>query len=194
MVDCTNIPTLDTVKNFGKDAKVLTEVVTSSADSTIQTDSVGNTHKTLKGLQSEFDSQLSSALATAGYTITGSFEVGTTVSTRSQAVYYAGDPLDNYANEGFYVWTGTFDKIVTAGDTPFDESGWMLAATGYTKQSGAILLMGQEINANMSIPIGQHGFSIAPVVNASVTVPDGSIWLIGGDNARATANIDFGEL
>lgn len=137
----------------------------------------------LSDQQTAFDNQLSSAIATAGYTIVGSFEDGTTVSTRSEAVYYAGDPLDNYANEAFYIWTGAFPKTVTAGDTPFDESGWMLAATGYTKQSGAGLLLGQVFAADVSIPVGQNMFSINPTVNegVTITVPEGSEWVILGD-------------
>jgi hypothetical protein len=129
-----------------------------------------------------FNNQQAAAIAAAGYNVVGSFEDGTTATQLGDAVYYAGDPLDNNANEGFYAWNNTFPKTVTAGTTPFDESGWQLAATGYTKQSGTIQLFGQEIDASISIPTGQHALSINPTINdpAVVTVPLDTQYVILG--------------
>lgn len=50
MTDCTGLPTLQTIQDFNKDAKVLSEVVTSENDRTSQLDSLGNTHLTLTGI------------------------------------------------------------------------------------------------------------------------------------------------
>jgi hypothetical protein len=132
--------------------------------------------------QTDFDNQQASAIAAAGYEIIGNFTDGSSLTKLSDAIYYAGDPLDNFANEGFYAWNGAFPKTVTAGSTPFDESGWQLAATGYTKQSGAIQLFGQVIDANISIPAGQNALSINPTISddVTVTVPVGSEYVILG--------------
>jgi len=132
--------------------------------------------------QTDFDNTQAAAIAAAGYEVIGNFTDGCTVTKLSDAVYYAGDPLDSNANEGFYAWNGAFPKTVTAGSTPFDEQGWQLAATGYTKQSGTIQLFGQTIDADIAIPAGQNALSINPTVSdgVTVTVPVGSEYVILG--------------
>jgi hypothetical protein len=127
----------------------------------------------------QFETESASAIAQAGYEVVGNFTDGVTVSNRAEAVYLSGD------YEGFYVWTGTFPKVVSAGDSPFDEEGWMLAATGYVKQSSAIQLFGQTIDIDLAIPTGQNALSINPTVSdgVTVTVPSDSQYVILGSTS-----------
>lgn len=132
----------------------------------------------LEGKDEEFNSELANAFATLGYTIVGNFTDGCVVNNRSEAVYYAGDPNNNYAYQGVYVWNDTYPKTVTAGTDPISEEGWSFAATGYTKQSGAIMLFGQTIDVDQTIPVGQNGLSVNPTIlqGKVVSVSPGSIW------------------
>lgn len=127
-----------------------------------------------------FNSNTTAALAAAGYNVVGNFSDGVTVNTLSDAVWYAGDPLDSYKYEGFYSWNGTFPKVVNPGDNPISEQGWSYAATGYTKQSGAIMLFGQTIDVDQTIPLGQNALSVNPAVSqdVKVTVSQGSTWRV----------------
>lgn len=54
MANLDNIPTLETIQNFNKDAKVHTEIVTSGAEKTNQLDSAGKSHYTLAHLNQMF--------------------------------------------------------------------------------------------------------------------------------------------
>lgn len=177
----TSQPIGSTDLAVAKDNLITYDNIVNSTDLEV-TNRKGATKRTLAGMEAYANSQILAAISAVGYTVVGSFEDGTTATQLGDAVYYAGDPLDSYANEGFYAWNGAFPKTITAGTSPLDESGWQLAATGYTKQSGTIQLFGQLIDADISIPSGQNALSINPTVSdgVTVTVPSGSEYVILG--------------
>lgn len=138
----------------------------------------------LDAQQQAFDAATIAAINASGYSVVeGSFQDGATLTNRAEAVWYEGDPINNYSGQGFYAWNGTYPKTVTASSTPADEQGWAYAAAGYSKQTSAILFMGTNIDHDLTIPAGNNGISYKPVIDpgVSVTVPPGSTWKILGD-------------
>lgn len=86
---CENIPTLQTVQDFNTDAKVLTEVVTGTTEQTVLPDSAGNTHKTLFGLQADYQA----AIQAAGGVPLGVWSAGvTTFNAYNEYAVYNGIP------------------------------------------------------------------------------------------------------
>lgn len=207
------LPTIDDLKDIKTNADVFNEVITSDQDETINVATDGETKKTLTGLENEFDASRQefvnqgqatidqfeadgqqsldnfdaeqlAALANVGYSVAGNFTDGVAqLNNRSEAVYYAGDPLNNNRYNGFYVWTGSFPHTVTAGSSPEGNLSWAYAAGGYTRETDAILFMGKEVNNDISIPTHSNGISYKPEIAAgvTVTVPPGTDWKIIGE-------------
>lgn len=207
------LPTIEKLQDVNTNADVFNEVITSDQDVTINVATDGETKKTLTGFENEFDASRQdfvnqgqesinqfeadgqqsldnfnteqlAALANAGYSVAGNFTDGVTqLNSRSEAVYYAGDPLNNNRYDGFYVWTGSFPHTVTAGSSPEGNLSWAYAAGGYTRETDAILFMGKEINNDISIPTHVNGLSYKPTIGTgvTVTVPPETDWKIIGE-------------
>lgn len=171
MADLDNIPTLETIQNFNKDVKVHTEVVTSTADKTVQLDSAGKNHDTLNGLRKKY---LEAIQAAGGVPLgDGVWGVGKEYTAYNQYLIYNGVPYKPRASATLPYATQTADPTV-APDVTFVQP-----YTDFSKLDGRALEE-RALGPGASLYQGDSG-----VVQDGDIVPAGTTHLTILINGRA---------
>lgn len=201
MTDCTNVPSLETIKNTGTNISVFNEVITSDQILTPTTATDGNKKKTLRGLYEEFD-RLYDKIGTidiglyedlTGYVVTKANEAfvynsqGWVIEDEALLDYtITGDPLIDIPNfkQINFVTNETHTTEVTARQLG-DASLQAQINAGVTITSGPTNIInyhGNTIENSTIIPDGQNAWSMGPVINLAagvlVELGNNTIWRI----------------